>query len=572
MTIPDLAIHERKMSEPTPELNPSSAGTPYSKDQLTARSRDLAALLTIAEVATQSLDIEKILNDTLDKSLEILGFDVGFIRTLDRENKNMLVRVARGLRSPEFLAGLAPIGAERRNVSRIVFETKEPYICTDVRKNPIYRNRSMEREGVISTAAAPVMSKNRVLGIMVVGSRQLHRFRKREIELLMAFGSQLGAALENAELYDEVNKSKVYIENLVENAADLIITTDLDDRILTWNRGAEVLFGYDKDEVIGKHLSILLPPERFHELEEMRAKVQISGALRDIEIRSKKKDGVMIYLSLSVSPVRDLDGKIVGFLRVAKDITEKKRYERRLKELDKMKSDFVSNVSHELRTPLTSIKGSVDNMLDGLTGSLNEKQIRYLNRIKSNTDRLSRLINDLLDLSRIESGHVEVRPTNLPLTALAEEVAEHMKALAAEKLIRIEIPPADPKVTAWADRDKVTQVLMNLISNAVKFTPRDGKITVALEKNGSDYIQISVADTGPGILPEERNRIFSKFYQVANVDKQKPKGSGLGLAISKALVEMHGGKIWMESEVGKGSTFYFTLPAQQPFKVEMPAG
>ena len=560
------------MSEPTPELNPSSAGTPYSKDQLTARSRDLAALLTIAEVATQSLDIEKILNDTLDKSLEILGFDVGFIRTLDRENKNMLVRVARGLRSPEFLAGLAPIGAERRNVSRIVFETKEPYICTDVRKNPIYRNRSMEREGVISTAAAPVMSKNRVLGIMVVGSRQLHRFRKREIELLMAFGSQLGAALENAELYDEVNKSKVYIENLVENAADLIITTDLDDRILTWNRGAEVLFGYDKDEVIGKHLSILLPPERFHELEEMRAKVQISGALRDIEIRSKKKDGVMIYLSLSVSPVRDLDGKIVGFLRVAKDITEKKRYERRLKELDKMKSDFVSNVSHELRTPLTSIKGSVDNMLDGLTGSLNEKQIRYLNRIKSNTDRLSRLINDLLDLSRIESGHVEVRPTNLPLTALAEEVAEHMKALAAEKLIRIEIPPADPKVTAWADRDKVTQVLMNLISNAVKFTPRDGKITVALEKNGSDYIQISVADTGPGILPEERNRIFSKFYQVANIDKQKPKGSGLGLAISKALVEMHGGKIWMESEVGKGSTFYFTLPAQQPFKPEMPAG
>jgi len=560
------------MSEPTPELNPSSAGTPYSKDQLTARSRDLAALLTIAEVATQSLDIEKILNDTLDKSLEILGFDVGFIRTLDRENKNMLVRVARGLRSPEFLAGLAPIGAERRNVSRIVFETKEPYICTDVRKNPIYRNRSMEREGVISTAAAPVMSKNRVLGIMVVGSRQLHRFRKREIELLMAFGSQLGAALENAELYDEVNKSKVYIENLVENAADLIITTDLDDRILTWNRGAEVLFGYDKDEVIGKHLSILLPPERFHELEEMRVKVQISGALRDIEIRSKKKDGVMIYLSLSVSPVRDLDGKIVGFLRVAKDITEKKRYERRLKELDKMKSDFVSNVSHELRTPLTSIKGSVDNMLDGLTGSLNEKQIRYLNRIKSNTDRLSRLINDLLDLSRIESGHVEVRPTNLPLTALAEEVAEHMKALAAEKLIRIEIPPADPKVTAWADRDKVTQVLMNLISNAVKFTPRDGKITVALEKNGSDYIQISVADTGPGILPEERNRIFSKFYQVANVDKQKPKGSGLGLAISKALVEMHGGKIWMESEVGKGSTFYFTLPAQQPFKLEMPAG
>jgi PAS domain S-box-containing protein len=560
------------MSEATPKLKASPPASPYSKDQLTARSRDLAALLSVAEVATQSLDIEKILHDTLDKSLELLGFELGFIRTLDRENRNMLVRVARGLRSPEFLTGIAPIGTERRNVSRIVFETKEPYVCIDIRKNPIYKNRSMEREGVISTAAAPVMSKNRVLGIMVVGSRRLHRFRKREIKLLMAFGSQLGAALENAELYQDVTKSKAYIENLVENAADLIITTDLDDRILTWNRGAEVLFGYDKDEVIGKHLSILLPPERFHELEEMRAKVQISGALRDIEIRSKRKDGVMIYLSLSVSPIRDLEGKIVGFLRVAKDITEKKRYERRLKELDKMKSDFVSNVSHELRTPLTSIKGSVDNMLDGLTGSLNEKQVRYLSRIKSNTDRLSRLINDLLDLSRIEAGRVEVRPTTLPLAALAEEVAEHLKALAAEKLIRIEVPSADPSVTVWADRDKVTQVLMNLIGNAVKFTPQGGKITVAVEKNGNDYIQISVADTGPGILPEERNRIFSKFYQVANIEKQKPKGSGLGLAISKALVEMHGGKIWMESEIGRGSTFYFTLPAQQPFKLELPAG
>lgn len=559
------------MSEPPPELKSSPIASPDSKDRFLARSRDLPALLAVAEVATQSLDIEKILHDTLDKSLEVLGFDLGFIRTLDPENKNMLVRVAQGLRSPEFLTGIAPIGGERRNVSRIVFETKEPYICTDIRKNPIYKNRSMEREGVISTAAAPVMSKNRVLGIIVVGSRRLHRFRKREIELLMAFGSQLGAALENAELYQDVAKSKAYIENLVENAADLIITTDLDDCILTWNRGAEVLFGYRKDEVIGKHLSILLPPERFHELEEMRAKVQISGALRDIEIRSKRKDGVMIYLSLSVSPIRDVEGKIVGFLRLAKDITEKKRYERRLKDLDKMKSDFVSNVSHELRTPLTSIKGSVDNMLDGLTGLLNEKQIRYLARIKSNTDRLSRLINDLLDLSRIEAGRIEVRPATLLLTALAEEVAEHLKPLAAEKLIRIEVPSPDPEVTVWADRDKVTQVLMNLIGNAVKFTPQDGKVTVAIEKNGNDYVQISIADTGPGILPEEANKIFSKFYQVDNIDKQKPKGSGLGLAISKALVEMHGGKIWVESEVGRGSTFHFTLPAEQPFKLELPA-
>jgi PAS domain S-box-containing protein len=553
------------------ELKASPTAPPHSKEQLLARSRDLAALLALAEVATQSLDIEKILNDTLDKSLEILGFDVGFIRTLDPESKNMLVRAARGLRSPEFLTGISPIDSSRLSVSRMVFETKEPYICVDVRKDPIYKNRSMEREGVISTAAAPVMSKNRVLGLMVVGSRRLHRFRKREINLLMAFGSQLGAALENAELYAEVNKSKAYIENLVENAADLIICTDLEDRILTWNLGAQALFGYGKDEIVGKRLSVLLPPERFHELEEMRSKVQISGALRDLEVRSKKKDGSMIDVSLSVSPIRDLEGQIVGFLRVAKDITEKKRFERRLQELDQMKSDFVSNVSHELRTPLTSIKGSVDNMLDGLTGGLNEKQVRYLSRIKSNTDRLARLINDLLDLSRIESGRIEVRPTKLPLAALAGEVAEYLKPLAAEKQIQIEVPASDPSMTAWADRDKVTQVLLNLVGNAVKFTVPESTVTIAIERDGSEWVQVSVADAGPGIRSEERNRIFAKFYQIARVDKQRPKGSGLGLAICKALVEMHGGKIWVESEIGKGSKFLFTLPATQPFQLDVAA-
>ena len=544
---------------------------PHRNEERLAGTRDLSALLTIAETATQSLDTEKILNDTLDKSLEILSFDAGYIRILAPGTNQLAVRAARGLVSPEYLSSIVSIEPQRRNAARIIFETREPYASPDIRRDPIFKNRTMERAGLISAIWIPVVSKSRVLGVMVVGSQRLHKFSQREVKLLKAFGSQLGMALENTLLYDEVTRGKAYIENLVENAADLIITADANDHILTWNRGAEVLLGYSKEEVIGKHLSILVPPERIHELEEIRRKVELSGALRDIEIRSKRKDGVLIDLSLSVSPIRDAEGKIVCFLRVAKDISEKKRVERRLKELDKMKSDFVSNVSHELRTPLTSIKGSVDNMLDGLTGALNEKQIRYLARIKSNTDRLTRLINDLLDLSRIESGRVEIRPTTLLLTSLAEEVAEQLKPLAAEKLIRIELPSSDHQVSAWADRDKVTQVLMNLIGNAVKFTPLAGRVTMALEENGDDYVQISVADTGPGISPEERNKLFSKFYQIATIDKQKPTGSGLGLAISKALVEMQGGKIWVESEIGVGTTFYFTLPAQQPFKLEMPA-
>jgi PAS domain S-box-containing protein len=554
------------MSEALRQVKASSAAGPYSKNQLLAKGRDLAALLALGEVATQSLDIEETLNHTLDKSLEILGFDVGFIRTLDAQETGMVVRAARGLRSPEFLQGVAPIRSERRNVSRMVFETKEPYVCADIRRNPVYQNRTLEREGVVSTAAAPVLSKSRVLGVIVVGSRKYHRFAKREINLLNAFGAQLGAALENAQLYDQVAKGKAYIENLVDNAADMIVCTDLEDKILTWNRGAELIFGYPKGEIIGQSLARLVSPERAHELEEIRAKVQFSGPLRDLEVQNVRHDGTLVYLSLSVSPIKDAEGKVVGFLRVAKDISEKKRFERRLKELDRMKSDFVSNVSHELRTPLTAIKGSVDNMLDGITGSLNEKQTRYLERIKSNADRLGRLITDLLDLSKIEAGKIELIPQRLFADALVREVAEVLRGVAAQKLIALDtVGSADP-VQVWADRDKVVQILMNLVGNAIKFTPPQGEVKIAIADSGNDWVTLSVIDTGPGIPGEEAAKIFDKFYQIERRHNSKTKGTGLGLAISKALVEMHGGRIWVERGINGGSIFSFSLPARQPLR------
>jgi PAS domain S-box-containing protein len=554
------------MSVAIRQLKDSSASSPYLKNQLSVKSRDLAALLSLAEVATQSLDIEKTLNDTLDKSLEILGFEVGFIRIVNQTADGMAVRAARGLRSPEFLQGVTPVRSERRNVSRIVFETKEPYVCADIRKNPVYSSRTLEREGVISTAAAPVLSKRRVLGIIVVGSRKYHRFAKREINLLNAFGAQLGAALENAQLYEEVAKGKAYVENLVDNAADVIVCSDLEDKILTWNRGAEVIFGYAKSEVIGRSLSLLVPPERVHELDEMRAKVQFSGPLRDLEVRAKRKDGALLHLSLSVSPIKDSEDKVIGFLRVAKDISDKKRFERRLKELDRMKSDFVSNVSHELRTPLTAIKGSVDNMLDGITGPLAEKQIRYLERIKTNADRLGRLISELLDLSKIEAGKIELRPQAWTAERLVKEVAEVLRGVAAEKLIALDAVSSPDPVQIWADRDKVVQILMNLIGNAIKFTPRSGEVKVLIDGSDSDWVKFSVVDTGPGIPPEEAAKIFDKFYQITRPNDSKAKGTGLGLAITKALVEMHGGRVWIEPGNNGGSVFSFTVPARQPLE------
>lgn len=554
----------------TPKKRPVKV--PHKKGELLRSTRELSALLAVAKTATQSLDAKKILNDTLDKSLEILGFEVGYIRILDRESKSLVVRAARGLSSPEFLSTVVPLESPHRSIGKIVFETREPYISSNIQKEQRFRHGFMAREGTVSAAIfVPIVSKNRFLGMMMVGSPKSHDFSKDEIDLLMAFGSQLGAALDNVQLYEEVKEGKVYIENLVENAGDSIVSTDLEDRILTWNSGAEAIFGYRKEEMAGRSLAVLLPAGHPRELEEIRNKVQQTGVIRNLEARRKRKDGAVIDVALAVSPIHDTAGRVTGFLHLAKDITEKKRYEQRLKELDTMKSEFVSSVSHELRTPLTAIKGSVDNMLDGLTGSLNDKQSRYLIRIKSNADRLSRLINDLLDLSTIEAGKIALKPADVPLAALARDIAETLKPVAAEKLITLEVSPADGGATAWADRDKVTQVFMNLIGNALKFTPSQGKVTVAIGRNGDHWIKVSVADSGPGIPFNEAQKIFDKFYQGAKVGQHKIRGTGLGLSISKSLVEMHGGKIWVESEVGRGSTFSFTLPAQRPLPVAKPA-
>jgi signal transduction histidine kinase len=251
-------------------------------------------------------------------------------------------------------------------------------------------------------------------------------------------------------------------------------------------------------------------------------------------------------------------------VRLFQEIQEKSRQletvNERLKELDRLKSDFVSNVSHELRTPLTAIKGAVDLLLREVPGRLNESQTHYLTRVRSNTQHLAGLINDLLDLAKIEEGKVELKEVRVSVGGLVHEVLETVKPMAAEKPVLLEVKVSEPSVLVWADRDKVTQVLMNLVGNAIKFTPPQGRVTVSASKDNAEWAQVSINDSGPGISAEECQKIFQKFYQVSEDGGPKPKGTGLGLAISKALVELHGGKIWVESEPGRGSTFSFTLP------------
>ena len=236
----------------------------------------------------------------------------------------------------------------------------------------------------------------------------------------------------------------------------------------------------------------------------------------------------------------------------------------RLQEVDEMKTDFFSNVSHELRTPMTALKGSADNLLDGIVGALTDKQIRYVQRIKNSADRLTRLINDLLDLSRIDRGRTDLLQLHietLPMREMVLEAVEGLRPMAESAGLTLSFEGEE--VSARADRDRLVQVLTNLVGNAVKFTPAGGEISVTVKPDGAGYVQTTVRDTGKGIAAEDLDQIFDRFYQVKEEGGGLSGGTGLGLPITKELVELQDGQIRVESEVGVGSTFTFTLPKAQ---------
>jgi signal transduction histidine kinase len=245
--------------------------------------------------------------------------------------------------------------------------------------------------------------------------------------------------------------------------------------------------------------------------------------------------------------------------RVRQRTQELQTANERLQEMDRLKSAFVSMVSHELRTPMTSIKGYVDNLLDGVAGDLNEKHAYYLSRVKHNVERLTRMINDLLDLSRIEAGVVQLQVGPVSIHDLVTDVVEGFRTIAREKSITVQARHEKALPTVPGDRDKLYQVLTNLIQNAIKFTPRGGDVRISARRRDDGFVQVCVADTGCGIPSAECRKVFEKFYRGESAPPEA-QGAGLGLAITKSLVELHGGQIWVESAPGQGSRFSFTLP------------
>jgi len=245
--------------------------------------------------------------------------------------------------------------------------------------------------------------------------------------------------------------------------------------------------------------------------------------------------------------------------RVRHRTSELQAANEKLKELDHLKSTFVSVVSHELRTPMTSIKGYVENLLDGLAGALTNKQTHSLERVKHNIDRLTRMINELLDLSRIEAGRLELNLSPIALSEMADDIVESYQSAAQEKSITLRniVDPSLPMV--MGDPDKLSRVFINLVHNAIKFTPQGGDIRVEARARRNEYVEMAITDSGNGIPPHEIDKIFDKFYWSESAPVES-RGAGLGLAIAKNLVELHGGTIRVESVLGEGTRFVFTIP------------
>jgi PAS domain S-box-containing protein len=339
---------------------------------------------------------------------------------------------------------------------------------------------------------------------------------------------------------------------LITDAVPAVITyADADERMRFCNIAMARLVERPPETIVNRTMREIFGEDRYRALEP-HVRRALAGEDVHFEHTQVNADGGLLDLSVKYLPRRNERGEVEGFYTLATDITEIRRLER-------LKSEFVSTVSHELRTPLTSIRGSLGLLSGGVGGALPDKARGLIEIAKNNCERLIRLINDMLDIEKIESGKMTFNLRPLELMELIEQVARANDGFAVQHGVRLQVTAAVPGAKVQGDGDRLVQVLTNLISNACKFSPAGSSVDIAVARLG-ERLRVEVADHGPGISDDFRQRIFQKFSQADATNTRKEGGTGLGLSISKAIIERLGGQIGFFSEPGKGSTFYFELP------------
>lgn len=349
--------------------------------------------------------------------------------------------------------------------------------------------------------------------------------------------------------FKELGEEKKQTEEIVRSMADGVVMVNKKGEIILMNPAAEKLLGVKKENKIGKSILDDLKEEQLVSLSQ-----QPSDEKKDKEIIiQSQNDQTRKVLRASNAVIESEDGKTVGFVSILSDVTKQK-------ELDNLKNTFLANISHDLRTPLTCVQGSLQLLCDSTTNKLTPEQEKIAAIALNNIKRLARLINDLLDLSKLEAKKFTIIPKLFRIDQFIQSLSNEFGAWGKAKnvAIRTELEGA---LELEADQDRIGQVLTNLVGNALKFTPSGGIVTIEARRiASSEKIEIGVRDTGPGIAKKDFQRLFEKFSQLDTPSLQGVSGTGLGLAISKEIVELHGGRIWVESQEGKGSRFAFELP------------
>ncbi|MEO0248908.1 MAG: ATP-binding protein [candidate division WOR-3 bacterium] len=517
-------------------------------DQADSKRRELSALYA-ASVKFASTRNE---NEIIEMLLENAG---GLVRSeamalfMLAEDGRLTMRARTGRLQPASLST-----DEADNPLYVSASAVLPVILKDKQEDPRF-SAFLENVGYGSMIAVPLYASSSVIGVLACFSHGADAYDDDAARILLTLASESAIALEKAGLYRTILEDKGKIETIINSLTDGLMVIDEEARVVLANPSMASLLGQDRDlymlplreALSGGGFSV-----EFREIscEEALHEVLVRGNNVKSELVLEKEHSS--FFQVLWVPLRDALGKISGAVILFHDVTD-------FVELDRMKSDFISIVSHELKTPLTSIKGFVRLLDAERVGPVNEKQRHYLEIVARQTESLTKLINDLLDLSRIEAGIIEVKQEAVNLREVVADVLAQLDNLIQEKgiSVRTELPPDLPAVCG--DADRLGQVFMNLVHNAIKFTPRGGEGFVAASWHGVQCL-VKASDTGIGISQQDLPKIFNKFYQVDSSSTRQQSGTGLGLSISRELVQAHGGKMWVKSRRGKGTTFSFSLP------------
>ena len=514
----------------------------------TARTLSQQLARTGGVLATE-LDPGAVLDEVVEQAPALVGADACAIRTV--EGDELVVSAAVGDGAEDVIGARTPSTAW---LSGDVAQSRGPVAIDDVGAD----DRLIAADPIVAAGyraflGVPLSGAEGALhGVLAVYMRHPRTWRSEEIEALQALAANASAALASAELYSRVSLEKERSVAILANIADGIVAVDRDGEVVLWNAAAEEITGVPAEEALGRTpLQVLQRP-----LESGDDTPQLGPRLVSIT-----RGGEDVWLSLSEAVMRDPLGAVAGRIFAFRDISTDHMVE-------EVKSDFVAAVSHALRTPLTSIYGFAETLLrrDVLFGE--EERRTFVEYIASESRRLSAIVDQLLNVARLDAGDLHVEPGRIDVAAVVSEVVEAASSTGNVDGHRFEVDLPSEPLAAEADAEKLRQVFGILVENAVKYSPAGGKVTVAARRK-DDTVEVRVVDEGIGIPLGERERIFRKFYRAESTTRDGAGGTGLGLFIARELVTAMGGRIWVESEEGGGSSFAFELPTH---RVKAPAG